>query len=230
MCVVGLARIVFDMLATDGWHPTSLVAAGHYVPALAAAAVYFVGSFAARFGWTIVEQGDLSSATQAQFGPGFEFLAAGVLLSLGMLLAIQFKLAGAIGAMIVAIPVVVAKYGLDQFAQRGSRHHASTLSRAASRTRRESDSGRRRETAGARSSGETLAGCGYSKEKRRGKKTARGPMGDPTHTVGAEQGPHLPNRQRSCTPGFGTPHTHERRIRVQLRGSSERSRLVGPGG
>jgi len=54
-----------------------------------------------------------------------------VLLSLGMLLAIQFKLAGAIGAMIVAIPVVVAKYGLDQFAQRGSRHHASTLSRAA---------------------------------------------------------------------------------------------------
>jgi len=132
MCVVGLSRIVFDALATDGWRPTSLVAAGHYVPALAAAAAYFVGSFATRFGWTFVEEGDLSAATQAQFGPGFEFLAAGVLLSLGMLLAIQFKLAGAIGAMIVAVPVVVAKHGLDQFAHNGGRHsHASTLSRAA---------------------------------------------------------------------------------------------------
>jgi len=119
MCVVALARIVFDALSPDGWRPSSLVAAGHYVPALAAAAVYFVGAFAARFGWTVVEEGDVLSAGRAQYGPGFEFLSAGVLLSLGMLLAIQFKLAGAIGAMIVAIPVVVARYGLESFAQTG---------------------------------------------------------------------------------------------------------------
>lgn len=116
MCVVALGRIVFDALAPDGWRPSSLVAAGHYVPALAAAAVYFVGTFAARFGWTTVEEGALSGAQV-----GFEFLSAGVLLSLGLLLAIQFKLAGAIGAMIVAIPVVVARYGLESFAQTGGR-------------------------------------------------------------------------------------------------------------
>jgi hypothetical protein len=121
MCVVGLARIVFDVLSPDGWQPSSLVAAGHYVPALAAAAVYFVGGFAARFGWTVVEEGDVSSAVRAHNGPGFEFLSAGALLSLGMLLAIQFKMAGAIGAMIVAIPVVVARHGLDSFAQGGGR-------------------------------------------------------------------------------------------------------------
>jgi hypothetical protein len=132
MCVVGLSRMVFDALATDGWKPTSLVAAGHFVPALAAAAVYFVGAFVVRLGWMVLEEGDLSSATQAQFGPGYEFLSAGVLLSLGMLLAIQFKLAGAIGGMVVAIPVVVAKYGLDYFAMSGGQQsHASTLSRAA---------------------------------------------------------------------------------------------------
>jgi hypothetical protein len=124
MCVVALARMVFDGLAPDGWRPSSLVAAGHYVPALAAAAVYFVGSFAARFGWAVVEEGDLR-AGNAQFGPGFEFLSAGVLLSLGMLLAIQFKLAGAIGAMIVALPVVVARYGLESFAQGGGRQSSS---------------------------------------------------------------------------------------------------------
>ena len=117
MCVVGLARIVFDALAVDGWRPLALVAAGHYVPVLAAAAVYFVGAFAARFGWTTAEEGDLSTARQVQFGPGFEFLSAGTLLSLGMLLAIQFKLTGAMGAMVVVIPVVAAKYGLDLFAQ-----------------------------------------------------------------------------------------------------------------
>jgi hypothetical protein len=131
MCVVGLSRMVFDVLSPDGWRPSSLVAAGHYVPALAAAAVYFVGSFVARFGWVALEEGDLSSASQAHFGPGFEFLSAGVLLSLGMLLAIQFKLAGAIGAMVVAIPVVVAKYGLDHVESGGTRQHHSTLSRAA---------------------------------------------------------------------------------------------------
>jgi hypothetical protein len=121
MCVVGLAIVSFDALTPDGWRPSALVAAGHYVPVLAAAAIYFVGAFAARFGWTTAEEGDLSSATRVQFGPGFEFLSAGVLLSLGMLLAIQFKLTGALGAMTVAIPVVVSKYGLDNFARNGGK-------------------------------------------------------------------------------------------------------------
>jgi hypothetical protein len=121
MCVVGLAIVAFDALSPDGWQPSALVAAGHYVPVLAAAAIYFVGAFGARLGWTTVEEGDLSSATRAQFGPGFEFLSAGVLLSLGMLLAIQFKLTGALGAMTVAIPVVVSKYGLDHFVRNGGK-------------------------------------------------------------------------------------------------------------
>jgi hypothetical protein len=132
MCVVGLARVVFDALAVDGWRPSALVAAGYYVPVLAAAAVYFVGAFGVRFGWTTAEEGDIQSATHAQFGPGFEFLAAGTLLSLGMLLAIQFKNTGAMGAMTVAIPVVVANYGLDHFARNGGRQrHDSSLRAAA---------------------------------------------------------------------------------------------------
>ena len=126
MCVVALARMVFDALAVDGWRPSSLVAAGHYVPVLAAAAVYFVGAFAARFVWTVVEEGSVSTG-RAQFGPGFEFLSAGTLLSLGMLLAIQFKLAGAIGAMVVAIPVVVARHGLDSFGRAGGRQRSDSV-------------------------------------------------------------------------------------------------------
>jgi len=131
MCVVGLSRMVFDALAVDGWRPLALVAAGHYVPVLAAAAVYFLGSFAARFGWSAAEEGDISSASQGQFGPGFEFLSAGTLLSLGMLLAIQFKLTGAMGAMVVVIPVVAAKYGLDNFARTGGRQRMDSGLRAA---------------------------------------------------------------------------------------------------
>ncbi len=122
MCAVGLARIVFNALAADGWRPSALVATGHYVPILAAAAVYFVVAFATRFLWTAFEEGgSLSSLGRAQFAPGFEFLSAGVMLSLGMLLAIQFRLAGALGAITLAIPVVVAKYGLDHFAHSGGR-------------------------------------------------------------------------------------------------------------
>ena len=131
MCVVGFARIVFDALAVDGWRPLALVAAGHYVPVLAAAGVYFVGAFAARFGWTTAEEGDISSAGRVQFGPHFEFLSAGTLLSLGMLLAIQFRLTGAMGAMVVVIPVVAAKYGLDHFARNGGRQRMDSGLRAA---------------------------------------------------------------------------------------------------
>lgn len=121
-CAVGLARVVFNVLAADGWRPSALVATGHYVPILAAAAVYFVVAFATRFLWTAIEEGgSFWSAGRAQFALGFEFLSAGVLLSLGMLLAIQFRLAGALGAITLAIPVVVAKYGLDHFARSGGR-------------------------------------------------------------------------------------------------------------
>ena len=117
--VVGLARVAFDALAADGWRPSTLVAAGHYVPVLAAAAVYFLATYGVRLLWTTVEEGSLATATQSQSGPAYEFLSGGVLLSLGMLLAIQFKTAGAIGAFLVAVPVVVAKYGLEHFARGG---------------------------------------------------------------------------------------------------------------
>ena len=125
--VVGLTRMVFDALAPDGWRPSTLVAAGHYVPVLAAAAVYFVANYGTRVLWTTVEEGSLANATQSQSGLGFEFLSAGVQLSLGMLLAIQFKTAGALGAFLLAVPVVVAKYGLEHFAHHGGRSRSDSL-------------------------------------------------------------------------------------------------------
>jgi hypothetical protein len=122
MCAVGLARIAFDALAPDGWKPSSLVAAGYYLPILAAAGIYFVSTFLTRSAWSTLEDGgSFSNLLSTPSGPKAELLAAGTLLSLGILLAIQFKQAGALGAVTIAIPVIVAKHGLDQFTGSSSR-------------------------------------------------------------------------------------------------------------
>jgi uncharacterized membrane protein YiaA len=134
-CVIGLSRLVFDTLAKDGWKPTALVASGYYVPILTAALVYFATYYAAQVVWTSLEEGRTPwSVTREQFGSSFDFLAAGALLSLGMLLAVQFRLAGAIGAIAVVIPVVVAKYGFDQFVVVG-RHRGEVSRRDIGTTR-----------------------------------------------------------------------------------------------
>ena len=130
MSVVGLARVVFDALAKDGWSPSSLVASGHYVPILAAGVVYFGVTLAARTVWaTVAERRSPWEASQAQFGSRFDLLGAGALLSLGMLLAVQFKQAGALGAIALVLPVAVAKYGFDQFAGTGKRSGEAAPSR-----------------------------------------------------------------------------------------------------
>ena len=126
MLVVGLAQVGFNALAAEGWRPSSLVAAGHYVPILAAAAIYFVASLVTRGAWAVVDEGaSIPTALQGQFGPKFEVVSAGVLVSLGMLLAVQFKTAGALGIMALVLPVVVAKHGLDHFARGGGRSRDS---------------------------------------------------------------------------------------------------------
>jgi len=132
-CAVGLSRLVFDALAKDGWRPSALVASGDYVPILVAAMVYFGALFVARCLWSALEEGRSPwNVTRAQFGSSFDFLAAGALLSLGMLLAVQFRLAGALGAVALVIPVVVAKYGFDQFVVVG-KHRGQAASRLAPR-------------------------------------------------------------------------------------------------
>jgi len=126
---VGLSRLVFDALAKDGLRPSAVVASGYYGPILAAAAVYFGVSFVARCLWSALEEGRSPwTVSRAQFGSSFDFLAAGALLSLGMLLAVQFRLAGALGAIALVIPVVVAKYGFDQFVVVG-KHRGEAASR-----------------------------------------------------------------------------------------------------
>lgn len=128
MCAVGIARVAFDALSPEGWKPSSLVAAGHYLPVLAAAGIYFAATFVMRSAWTTLEDGSglMNILHNTHSGPKAELLSAGALLSLGMLLAIQFKQAGALGAVTLAIPVVVAKYGLDQFT--GSSSHSGISS------------------------------------------------------------------------------------------------------
>ena len=73
------------------------------------------------------------NVSRAQFGSSFDFLAAGALLSLGMLLAVQFRLAGALGAVALVIPVVVAKYGFDQFVVVGKHRGEAASRRGAAR-------------------------------------------------------------------------------------------------
>ena len=113
MCVVGLARLVFDTMAADGWRPSTLVAAGHYVPVLVAALTYFAAAFIGRHVWKAVEDGNsLVEFSRGQFGSRSDYFAAGAMLSLGMLLAVQFKLAGALGAVALVLPVMVARHGI----------------------------------------------------------------------------------------------------------------------
>ena len=130
MCAVGLARVAFDALAPDDWKPSSVVAAGNYVPVLVAAGIYFASTFITRSVWSTLEDGSsLSNILSTPSGPKAELLSAGTLLSLGMLLAIQFKQAGALGAVTIAIPVIVAKFGLDQFSGSSGRVGAGSYER-----------------------------------------------------------------------------------------------------
>jgi hypothetical protein len=96
-----------------------LPGAAHPVALLAAATLYFViNKGAVTAAVALNDRVPPRKVWRANFGGGYELVANGALMSLGVLLASYYALQGARGTLLVALPLLVAYEGYRWYARR----------------------------------------------------------------------------------------------------------------
>lgn len=109
---VAAGSLAFSMLGGAGRSLSELVAGLDLLPFVAAGLAYSaVNTGAVSVAVALSEGLSPWKAWRENFGNGFEFLARGALLSLGILVAVHHSLTGPLGTMLVALPLILARQG-----------------------------------------------------------------------------------------------------------------------
>jgi hypothetical protein len=113
---VGAARLCFDLLGGRIGPPVGPMLPTHYLALAAAGVLYFVMNHGATSLAVSLDQGrPLRVVWGENFGLRYEMFSSATLLCLGVLLAMQYLAAGALGVLPLILPVVLAKDGYDRF-------------------------------------------------------------------------------------------------------------------
>jgi hypothetical protein len=121
MLAIAAGGLVFTLLADDARDPVALFSALKFAPFVLAGLVYsIVNTGAVSVPIALSERIPVWQAWRRNFGNGFELLSRGALLSLGMLVAIQYAFMGPLGTLLVVLPLLLARYSYGRhLARRG---------------------------------------------------------------------------------------------------------------
>jgi hypothetical protein len=115
MLAVAAGALAFTLLADDARDPAALFSALHFAPFVLAGLVYsIVNTGAVSVPIALTERIPPWRAWRRNFGNGFELLSRGALLSLGVLVAIQYAFMGPLGTLLVVLPLLLARYSYER--------------------------------------------------------------------------------------------------------------------
>jgi len=121
MLAVAAGALAFTLLADDERDPVALFSALRFAPFVLAGLVYsIVNTGAVSVPIALTERIPLWTAWRRNFGHGFELLSRGALLSLGVLVAIQYAFMGPLGTLLVVLPLLLARYSYARYLGRQS--------------------------------------------------------------------------------------------------------------
>ncbi len=115
-CAVGIARGFLDATAGPGVLASGALAPMHLLALGVAATLYFLANHGATSLAVALDQGrSIADVWNENFGLRYEVFSSTALFCLGVLLAIQYQIAGSLGVIPLIIPVLLAKDGYDRF-------------------------------------------------------------------------------------------------------------------
>jgi len=121
---VAAGSLAFTLLGGSAHRLGGMVATLDLLPLVAAGLVYSaVNTGAVSVAVALSEGLSPWQAWRENFATGFELIARGALISLGILVAVHYSLTGPAGTMLVALPLVLAQQG---YARRPERLAAAT--------------------------------------------------------------------------------------------------------